>query len=173
MGQDGEVGLPVCVFLGHDAAVSFMDFHRTAPEILLSSSFDGTCRVWGLHVGCLHVLQNGPSPSSQPVTNHLFVNMLRTAMSSAGIAIMDEQPANQPRDGVAEEPTARGAEESADRRTAESAPRGPEEASADGTPPPQQTQVPEDPVSIEAHFSCPAALHHLTPCDDQDLEVQS
>lgn len=44
--QDGEVGELKALLEGHTGIVSFVDFCPTCPKALLSSSFDGTCRVW-------------------------------------------------------------------------------------------------------------------------------
>lgn len=57
--QAGEVGHQVSVLTGHEGPVSFVDFHRQIPEILLSSSLDGTCRIWDAKRsgGCLHILK--------------------------------------------------------------------------------------------------------------------
>lgn len=57
--QDDCVGYPVSALLGHTFVVSFIDFHPTVPEILLSSSLDGTCRIWNAWHGgaAVHVLK--------------------------------------------------------------------------------------------------------------------
>lgn len=34
------------VLVGHQGPVTYVDFNRTVPNVLLSSSFDGTCRIW-------------------------------------------------------------------------------------------------------------------------------
>ena len=34
------------VLVGHQAPVTYVDFNKTIPNALLSSSFDGTCRIW-------------------------------------------------------------------------------------------------------------------------------
>lgn len=44
--QDGEVGELRALLEGHTGIVSFVDFCPTCPQALLSSSFDGTCRLW-------------------------------------------------------------------------------------------------------------------------------
>ena len=60
--QAGRLGWPVSVLLGHTAPVTFVDFCRAVPDALLSSSFDGTCRVWDARAGgaALHVLRASP-----------------------------------------------------------------------------------------------------------------
>ncbi|KAK9840989.1 hypothetical protein WJX81_004207 [Elliptochloris bilobata] len=60
--QDGRLGWPVSVLLGHTAPVTFVDFCRVVPDALLSSSFDGTCRIWDARAGgaALHVLRAAP-----------------------------------------------------------------------------------------------------------------
>jgi len=62
--QAGEIGNPVSVLLGHTAPVSFVSFHPLLPAVLLSSSFDGTCRLWDASAGggAMHVLRAGPQP---------------------------------------------------------------------------------------------------------------
>ncbi len=44
------MGHPVSVLLGHEAAVTFVDFNDALPGggVLLSSSWDGTCRCVGV-----------------------------------------------------------------------------------------------------------------------------
>lgn len=56
--QENHLGHPVSVLLGHTAPVSFMDFCSCIPEALLSSSLDGTCRIWNAREGgpAVHVL---------------------------------------------------------------------------------------------------------------------
>ena len=60
--QAERLGWPVSVLLGHMAPVTFVDFCRAVPDALLSSSFDGTCRVWDARAGgaALHVLRASP-----------------------------------------------------------------------------------------------------------------
>ena len=41
-----QLGAPVSVLQGHQAFVSYLEFCPTVPSILLSSSADGTCRIW-------------------------------------------------------------------------------------------------------------------------------
>ena len=57
--QDGELGFPLSVQLGHAGPVTYLDFHPWLPTALLSAAFDGTCRLWD--VSCthpaIHVLQ--------------------------------------------------------------------------------------------------------------------
>lgn len=45
-GQEGQLGFPVSVLVGHGGPVTFVDFSRVHASALLSSSYDGTCRVW-------------------------------------------------------------------------------------------------------------------------------
>lgn len=61
--QAGRLGWPVSVLLGHTAPVTFVDFCRAVPDALLSSSFDGTCRIWDARAGgaALHVLRASPA----------------------------------------------------------------------------------------------------------------
>ena len=40
------MGHPVSVLVGHQAPVTYVDFNKAIPNALLSSSFDGTCRIW-------------------------------------------------------------------------------------------------------------------------------
>jgi WD40 repeat protein len=40
------VGTPVSVLRGHTAAISYLDFSPVLPNVLLSCSSDGTCRIW-------------------------------------------------------------------------------------------------------------------------------
>lgn len=44
--QEHDLGHPVSVLVGHQGPVTYVDFNRTVPNALLSSSFDGTCRIW-------------------------------------------------------------------------------------------------------------------------------
>ncbi len=46
------------VLLGHAQPVTFVDFCKAAPDVLLSSSNDGTCRIWDARHGgdAKHVL---------------------------------------------------------------------------------------------------------------------
>lgn len=44
--QDDKLGHPVSVLVGHQGPVTYVDFNRSVPNALLSSSFDGTCRIW-------------------------------------------------------------------------------------------------------------------------------
>jgi len=56
----------VSVLLGHEAPVTFVDFCRAVPDALVSSSFDGTCRLWDARAGgaALHVLRPAPAPAA-------------------------------------------------------------------------------------------------------------
>lgn len=56
--QEGQLGVPVAVLLGHTAPVTFIDFCACIPDALLSSSLDGTCRIWSAKDGgaAVHVL---------------------------------------------------------------------------------------------------------------------
>ena len=40
------MGYPVSVLVGHTGPVTFVDFSRVHACALLSSSYDGTCRIW-------------------------------------------------------------------------------------------------------------------------------
>ncbi|KAK9864164.1 hypothetical protein WJX84_009425 [Apatococcus fuscideae] len=42
----GQMGYPVSVLVGHEGPVTFVDFSRVHACVLLSSSYDGTCRIW-------------------------------------------------------------------------------------------------------------------------------
>ncbi|KAK9915369.1 hypothetical protein WJX75_008121 [Coccomyxa subellipsoidea] len=55
---EGQLGVPVAVLLGHTAPVTFIDFCACIPDALLSSSLDGTCRIWSAKDGgaAVHVL---------------------------------------------------------------------------------------------------------------------
>ncbi|KAL0034434.1 hypothetical protein WJX79_002167 [Trebouxia sp. C0005] len=44
--EGDKLGHPVSVLVGHQGPVTYVDFNRTIPNALLSSSFDGTCRIW-------------------------------------------------------------------------------------------------------------------------------
>lgn len=64
------------VLLGHTQPVTFLDFCKGVPDILLSSSMDGTCRIWDARHGgdAKHVLSptplfgqtNGAYPAAEP-----------------------------------------------------------------------------------------------------------
>ena len=74
--QEGKLGHPVSVLLGHAQPVTFLDFCKAVPDVLLSSSMDGTCRIWDAARGgeAKHVL----SPTSLfGQTNGAFL-LLRT-----------------------------------------------------------------------------------------------
>ena len=70
--QEGEIGHPVSVLLGHTGPASFLDFHKVIPDILLSSSFDGTCRLWSAAAGggCLFKLQAAASQIQAATLSH-------------------------------------------------------------------------------------------------------
>ena len=61
--QGDSLGHPVSVLLGHQGAVSFVDFSRILPDLLLSSSFDGSCCLWDARTGGapLHKLHASPT----------------------------------------------------------------------------------------------------------------
>ena len=44
--QEGEIGYPVSVLVGHTGPVTFVDFSNVHASALLSSAYDGTCRIW-------------------------------------------------------------------------------------------------------------------------------
>lgn len=48
-GGRGDLGAPVCVLHGHDTQISVVSFHPFLPGALLSSSLDGTMRLWDIH----------------------------------------------------------------------------------------------------------------------------
>ncbi len=70
--QEGEIGTPVSVLLGHRGPVSFLDFHKAVPEILVTSSFDGTCRLWSAVAGggCLFQLRAAASQIQPALVSH-------------------------------------------------------------------------------------------------------
>ena len=59
LSQDGKLGQQVSVFLGHTGPVTFLDFCEAMPDALLSSSIDGTCRIWGVthSSSAIHILE--------------------------------------------------------------------------------------------------------------------
>eukprot|EP00873_Tetraselmis_striata_P019505 jgi/Tetstr1/439769/TSEL_028182.t1 len=62
-----KTGHPQCLLLGHTAPVSYLDFHPKLPHVLLSSSFDSTCRIWnvldaGAPAMVLHPVPSGFGP---------------------------------------------------------------------------------------------------------------
>lgn len=42
------MGHPISLLKGHTGPVSYVDFSRALPDALVSSSFDGTCRIWNV-----------------------------------------------------------------------------------------------------------------------------
>lgn len=60
--QETKLGHPVSVLLGHAQPVTFVDFCKAAPEVLLTSSNDGTCRIWDARRGgdAKHMLSPTP-----------------------------------------------------------------------------------------------------------------
>ena len=44
--QKDDLGHPLSVLLGHEGPVTYVDFNKVIPHALLSSSYDGTCRIW-------------------------------------------------------------------------------------------------------------------------------
>mmetsp|Transcript_12107 Transcript_12107/g.34029 ORF Transcript_12107/g.34029 Transcript_12107/m.34029 type:complete len:1461 (-) Transcript_12107:344-4726(-) len=71
-----KTGDPQCVLQGHTSAVSYVDFSPTMPHALLSSSFDGTCRIWNVldaaaPAAVLHPVPNMFGPSKHVVALHL------------------------------------------------------------------------------------------------------
>ena len=62
LSQDGKLGQQVSVFLGHTGPVTFLDFCEAMPDALLSSSIDGTCRIWGVthSSSAIHILAKCP-----------------------------------------------------------------------------------------------------------------
>lgn len=54
--SEKPIGFPLAVLRGHTNVVTFIDFSPTHPHILVSSGFDGVCRIW--NVAC---------PSSEPI----------------------------------------------------------------------------------------------------------
>ena len=64
------MGLPHSVQLGHTGPVSYLDFNKRVPTALVSSSLDGTCRLWDVSITqpAVHVLQ-----VSQPPYKHRHV----------------------------------------------------------------------------------------------------
>ena len=56
--QGAQLGHPLSVLLGHTGPVTFIEFCRTVHYALVSSSYDGTCRLWNATTSgpALHVL---------------------------------------------------------------------------------------------------------------------
>ncbi len=44
--QAHNLGCPISVLVGHTSPVTYLNFSPIVPHVLLSSSFDGTCRLW-------------------------------------------------------------------------------------------------------------------------------
>lgn len=44
--QRDDLGHPLSVLLGHQGPVTYVDFNKIIPNALVSSSYDGTCRIW-------------------------------------------------------------------------------------------------------------------------------
>lgn len=61
--QEGQLGHPVSVLLGHAGPATFIDFSPAHADVLLSSSADGTCRLWAARQGgpAAHVLTASPA----------------------------------------------------------------------------------------------------------------
>lgn len=98
--QEGEIGHPVSVLLGHTGPASFLDFHKVVPDILLSSSFDGTCRLWSAAAGggCLFKLQ---AAASQIQAAALSRNLCRLAalQEQIGRTAMPSEQAEESQSG--------------------------------------------------------------------------
>ncbi|GAB4817147.1 hypothetical protein N2152v2_004193 [Parachlorella kessleri] len=93
---DGRMGSHNCVLVGHTAPVSFVDFSPTLPGTLLSSSFDGTCRIW-----------HARDPTAPPLV--LRVDPLRFGGSGQGLMCRSlNQLMRDPSLSVEEQPAAAG-----------------------------------------------------------------
>ena len=51
--ENEQVGAPISVLMGHEEMVTAVDFSPIQPHILVSTSFDGTCRVWDVRDAAL------------------------------------------------------------------------------------------------------------------------
>ncbi|KAK9829398.1 hypothetical protein WJX72_005590 [[Myrmecia] bisecta] len=97
------LGHPVSVLVGHTAAVTFVDFCRALPHALLSSSFDGTCRIWNAQTSAPAAIVLRASPQFGPKTAALrhvgdmavpsVGSRLRNAASSRDASIAEEAAA--------------------------------------------------------------------------------
>jgi WD40 repeat protein len=48
-----QIGTPISVLMGHTQAITGIDFSPNQPHILVSTSFDGTARVWDVRDGAI------------------------------------------------------------------------------------------------------------------------
>lgn len=57
--QRDTLGHPLSVLMGHQGPVTYVDFNKVIPSALLSSSYDGTCRIWDVTSSgqAAHVMQ--------------------------------------------------------------------------------------------------------------------
>ena len=57
--QRDTLGHPLSVLMGHQGPVTYVDFNKVIPNALLSSSYDGTCRIWDATTSgqAAHVMQ--------------------------------------------------------------------------------------------------------------------
>ena len=83
---EGRPGLPVSVLVGHGGAASFVDFHPTLPDALLSSSFDGTCRIWRARDAAAPPIVLSVDPARFGMTGHAVTRWLlpRAARAAGG-----------------------------------------------------------------------------------------
>ena len=78
-GGSGQIGAPIAVLQGHTEMVTAVDFSPTHPDILISSSFDGTCRVWNARDSSVPPLVL-PWNSERPSTFGLGSGMISLSM---------------------------------------------------------------------------------------------
>ena len=84
--QDGSIGLPHSVQLGHTAPVTFLDFNKRLPSALVSSSYDGTCRLWDTSCTqpAMHILQVSQA-WTQPKSCHMLASCRQ--VTNSGISV--------------------------------------------------------------------------------------
>ena len=84
--QDGSLGLPHSVQLGHTAPVTFLDFNKRLPSALVSSSYDGTCRLWDASCTqpAMHILQVSQA-WTRPKSCHLLASCRQVANSGLSV----------------------------------------------------------------------------------------
>lgn len=74
---EGRPGLPVSVLVGHEGPAAFVDFHPTLPDTLLSSSFDGTLRIWRAREGGAPPIVLRVDPARFGLTGHAVTRCVR------------------------------------------------------------------------------------------------
>lgn len=85
---------------GHQAPITFIDFHPKLPAALLSSSLDGTCRIWDASSShpAVHILQAHPNFNPLPSHPALGPRPARAAHASASLrpgALENGAPASE------------------------------------------------------------------------------